>query len=212
MEDFVVDKELEFENQELCFLVEKLKGCFRNQQSNFAKLCFIIYKIVDYCSSGSVVYKSKQNKYYNSSKLLEKFGFNKKAVSRYCSCYKKFISGITFETVYVEDFFSEFSPSKLFEMLSLSYKTLVDLIDKELITPKMTCKEIRKYIKGIRATDNEEVVEDLSVEINEEEIPMVYDPKKEYEFSYFESKTKGQLLNIVWELQKEYQKLKRKEK
>ena len=36
--------------------------------------------------------------------------------------------------------------------------------------------------------------------------------KVEYEYSYFEDKTKNQLLNMIWELQKAYQKLKEKRK
>lgn len=74
----------------------------------------------------------------------------------------------------------------------------------------MTCKQIREYIRTLKdGTDKaEKVVEDTT--INEEEIPMAYNPKQEYEYSYFETKTKNQLLNIVWELQKEYQALKLK--
>ena len=68
----------------------------------------------------------------------------------------------------------------------------------------MTVKQIRDYIKSLKNGTNEE--------INEEEIPEAYDPTKKYDFSYFETKTKSQLLNIVWELQKAYQKLKEKRK
>ena len=36
------------------------------------------------------------------------------------------------------------------------------------------------------------------------------DSSNNYDFDYFEMKTKSQLLNMIWELQKEYEKLKNK--
>ena len=84
----------------------------------------------------------------------------------------------------------------------------IDLATKQIIKPSMTVKQIREYIKTLKDGSDkaEKVIEDTT--INEDDIPMAYDPKQEYEYSYFETKTKNQLLNIVWELQKAYQKLK----
>ena len=75
----------------------------------------------------------------------------------------------------------------------------------------MTVKQIREYVKQMVGEDaTDKVVEQTVEEINEDEIPDAYDPNKKYEFSYFESKSKSQLLNIVMALQTAYQKLKNK--
>jgi len=94
--------------------------------------------------------------------------------------------------------------------LVLSKETIVSVVTQGFIKPTMTVKQIRDYIKIIKSgnVSSEKVIENF--EIDEEEIPPAYNPNNEYEFAYFETKTKNQLLNIVWELQKAYQKLKLK--
>ncbi len=212
MENFVYTENgfLDFEDSQLSQMVNCLAHCYNNNQINFAKLCFTIYSIHAYCKNN--YWKAKDNEYYNSYKLLAKFGFDKKAVSRYRQSYEKFIQGCVIENVSVKPYFHGFSPSKLFELLPLSYETLETAIDKKVIRPEMTVKEIREYLKTLKeGTDKAETVIEDPV-INEEEIPLAYNPVQEYEYSYFESKTKNQLLNIVWELQKAYQKLKGEKK
>ena len=208
MENFI-KCDLEFEDIELSSLVKSLSHCFDKQQESFIFICKDVYRIWNYCKRN--YWKAKDNEYYNSYKLLEKFGFDKKAVSRYKQCYEKFIvdNKVTFALAIP---LQNFTPSKLFELLPLSQETIFELVNKQLIRPDMTVKQIREYIKTLNGGDKlEKVIEDTaSEEINEEEIPKAYDPKQEYEYSYFESKTKNQLLNIVWELQKAYQKLRNK--
>lgn len=218
MEEFI-KCDLEFENKELSLLVEQLRNTFDNSQLNFAKTCEGVYNIWKYCKDN--YWRAKNNEWYNSYKILEKFGFDKKAVNRYKNCYEKFIYNPANDKkihvgaekickVCIKPEFENFTPSKLFELLILSYDTALELVAKNLITPTMTVKQIREYIKTLKdGTDKaDKVIEDNL--INEEEIPEAYNPKQKYEFSYFETKTKAQLLNIVWELQKEYQKLKEK--
>ena len=213
---------IEFEDHFLNNLLVDLRDCFVDNQNTFAHTCKMVYKIWKYCKGN--YFKAKDNEYYNSYKLLEKFGLDKKAVNRYKNCYEKFI--YDYETdklilsgkeilckVCVKLEFADFSPSKLFEMLSLTLDTALELVEKQLLKPTMTVKQIREYIKSLKdGTDKAEKVVEDTTEINEEDIPLVYDPKQEYEYSYFESKTKNQLLNIVWELQKAYQKLKGEKK
>ncbi len=214
MEEFI-KSDLEFNDIVLNNLLIDLRTHFDDNQNNFAHICKSIYKIWSYCKKN--YYKAKDNEYYNSYKLLAKFGFDKKAVSRLTQCYEKFV--YDYETdnkvplgvlpkVCLKFEFRDFSPSKLFELLSLSQETVEELVSKQLIKPTMTVKQIREYIKTLKDGSDkaEKVIEDTT--INEEDIPMAYDPKQEYEYSYFETKTKNQLLNIVWELQKAYQKLK----
>lgn len=210
MEDF--NKcDIDFEDMELSVLVSALKNVFDNRQDNFVYLCKDIYRIWKYCKKN--YYKATNNEYYNSYKLLAKFGFDKKAVNRYVQCYTKFVVDNE-QTLSLILTLKDFSPSKLFEMLSLSQETVLELVNKKIIKPTMTVKEIREYIKTLKDGSDkaEKVIENLPTEINEEDIPMAYDPKKEYKYSYFEEKTKNQLLNIIWELQKEYQKLVKEKK
>lgn len=201
MQDFT-NFNIEFEDNNLTLLCTDLKNCYNDNQKNFAKLCITIYNIWSYCKDNS--YKAKNDDYYNSYKLLAKFGFDKKAVSRYKQCFERYIQGYDVNNVSVKTYFKDFSPSKLFELLIIPCKKLDELIDKHIIYPEMTVKQIRDYIKSLKNGANEE--------INEEEIPEAYNPSKKYDFSYFETKTKTQLLNMIWELQKEYQKLKEKTK
>ena len=207
MDNFICNTELDFEDERLSTLLFDLRKCFLDNQNNFAKTCDTIYKIWSYCKGN--YWKAKDNEYYNSYKLLEKFGFNKQAVSRYKQCYEKFIH---IPSCTVDYLYASFSPSKLFELLPLSKETIDNAINNKIISSDMTIKQLREYIKTLKnGTDKaEKVIEDTSKEINEDEIPMAYDPTKEYEYSYFEKMSKNQLLNIVWELQKAYKKLKDK--
>lgn len=202
MEEFI-NSDLDFEDNELHLLMLALQDCFEDNQINFCQTCKTIYDIWSYCKKN--YFKAKNNEYYNSYKLLAKFGFDKKAVNRYKQCYERFV--LQGANVLLNDY-KDFSPSKLFELLVLSSETSDELVKKQFIKPTMTVKQIREYIKTLKDGSDkaEKVIEDTT--INEEDIPMAYDPKQEYEYSYFETKTKNQLLNIVWELQKAYQKLK----
>lgn len=204
LEEFVKCN-LEFEDKELSLLIKDLKQCFYKQQNSFIETCVTIHKIWSYCKGN--YYKAKDNEYYNSYKLLAKFGFDKKAVSRYKQCFEKFIVGNDGHYTLFPQLYG-FTSSKLFELLTLSNETIFNTIDNKLIKPEMTVKEIRAFVKAMKkGTDSaEQVLEDTS--INEDEIPMAYDPKQKYEFKYFESMSKNQLLNMIWSLQEEYQKLK----
>ena len=206
MENFVNVK-LEFNDKTLSTLVANLNSTYLNCQSNFVDICIGVYKIWDYCKGN--YWKAKDNEYYNSYKLLEKFGFDKKAVSRYKQCYEKYIDGKNDNNYCLWSLVNSYSPSKLFELLVLSNEDIIELIEKDLLYPTMTVKQIRELIKSFK-NGFEESNNETTININEEDIPLAYDPKQEYEYSYFENKTKNQLLNIVWELQKAYQKLKSK--
>ena len=208
MEDFI-KCDIDFDDCELSSLVNALRYSFDKRQDNFVCICKDVYRIWRYCKGN--YWKAKDNEYYNSYQLLAKFGFDKKAVSRYRLCYEKFIVDNN-QTLALAIPFKDFMSSKLFEMLSLSNDTALSLVEKKLIKPTMTVKQIREYIKSLKdgSDKSEKVIEDTT--INEDEIPMAYDPNTEYEYSYFESLTKNQLLNIVWDLQKAYQKLKSKSK
>lgn len=54
--------------------------------------------------------------------------------------------------------------------------------------------------------DEEKMVAEQNARLDEEvkDIEAAYDPRRYYDFTYFKSKTKEQLLNIVMDLQRTY--------
>ena len=213
MENFKIIEIPEFDDEEITGLINNLVKSFNAVQNSFASTCEGVYKIWNYFNH---TYKNaKDGCYYNSYALLEKFGFDKKAVSRYKNCYLRFCvnsgAGVRLSSLY-----SDFSPSKLFELLPLTDDVIIDGIKKKVLSPQKTVKELRQIVKFlVNGEDIDKLVDktfdsEEKEEIDESEIPLAYDPVKEYDFDYFKSKTKNQLLNMIWELQSVYQKLKRK--
>lgn len=213
MENFKIVDIPEFDDEKVTGLIRNLERAFNAVQNSFASICEGVYKIWDYFNH---TYKNaKDGCYYNSYSLLEKFGFDKKAVSRYKNCYLRFCI-CTRDCVRLSSTFINFSPSKLFELLPLTDEVIFDGINKKVISPQKTVKELRQIVKLlINGEDIDKLVDKTfdskeKEEIDESEIPPAYDPAKEYDFEYFKSKTKNQLLNMIWELQSTYQKLKRR--
>lgn len=213
MENFKIIDIPEFDDEEITNLIKNLERAFNETQNSFASTCEGVYKIWNYFNH---TYKNaKDGCYYNSYSLLEKFGFDKKAVSRYKNCYLRFCvnagSGIRLSSMY-----SDFSPSKLFELLPLTDEVIISGIEKKIFSPDKTVKELRQIVKLLLNGEDMDKLIDKTFEseekkdIDESEIPSAYDPAKEYDFDYFKSKTKNQLLNMIWELQSTYQKLKRR--
>lgn len=208
LEDFVINKDLDFEDSELSILVSSFKNTFNHNQKSFVCICRDVYRIWSYCK-GHYFQVKNSDEWCNSYQVLAKFGFDRKAVSRYKLCYEHFMYDYGFGDFGLNMYAQDFSPSKLFELSSLEKDTFMNLVENKKLKPEMTVKQIREFLKNLKngVSETENVLESHKEEIKEEDIPLVYDPKIEYEYSYFESKTKNQLLNIVWELQKEYQKL-----
>lgn len=201
--------QLEFDNNDLNELLLNLNKYFNDQQNNFCQIAFCVYKITTYFDNNYVSKEKKTQEYYDKYKLLASFGFDRTAVSRLTNCYLKFMTGTDERSINLKPWYKGFSLSKLFELLKLSDLTLESQIDKQLITPDMTVKEIREKVKLLADGKDkaEKVLEKVQEENNIDEIPQAYNPKKHYDFEYFKEKSKAQLLNIIWELQKEYEKL-----
>lgn len=209
IKDYVLNNELEFDNEDFNLLLKNLNSYFKDQQKNFCQIAFCVYKISTYFDTHYIGREKKTQEYYDKYKLLAKFGFDKTAISRLSNCYLRFMTGTDERDINLKPWFEGFSPSKLFELLKLSDLTLESQIDKGLITPQMTVKEIREKIKLISNGKDkaEKVLEKIEEENYEEEIPPAYNPQKHYDFDYFKEKSKAQLLNMIWDLQKEYEKL-----
>lgn len=206
-------------------LITKFNKLFKKESQNFAELCFLTYRVnelfVEYRKSGKYLLDKHKNP-ITFDEIMKGFGFDSSQSSRLLACYNKYCclseSDIEKATCKIICEYENFSKSKLIELLPVDNEQLFNDIKSKVVRPDMTVKQIRDYVKNYYALqkqkenlfkDKEEKVEE---EFDESEIPMVYDPTKYYEFSYFESKTKSQLLNMIWDLQKEYLKLKEKNK
>ncbi len=201
-------------------LFNKLNNCFKKDNENFAELCFIVYQLEQLFEKYKFkrVYLSNSNHTtygYSFHDVMQGFGLEDTQVSRILSCFKKFVIVVE-DTAYINQLYENFSKSKLFELLSVDDKQLEKDIQDKVLRSDMSVSSIRKYVKNYKALQNissanKEIPEEKE-EFNEEDIEMKYDPKKHYSFEYFEEKTKHQLLNIVWDLQIEYERLKKEKK
>lgn len=222
--DFIFENfcgnELQNENL-LKKLITKLNNVFTKDNKNFAELCFVTYRIKklfdDYRISGCWVYDRKKVLYTFDS-IMQGFGLDSTQTSRLLSCYDKFCylscSDLDKATCSIITEFEDFSKSKLFELLTIPNEQILKDLQTNVIRTDMTIKQLREYVKNYKALQKQnskldnESKEEQTEEI-EEDIPEAYNPKQHYDFEYFEQKNKAQLLNIVWDLQKEYERLKK---
>ncbi len=216
MEDFVNFK-IDFEDEQINFLITQLSSCYFSNQGVFAKLCFTIYKIRNYFKDS--FYQSKQGDYYNFYSLMQAFGFSKTQACSYRQCYENYCHGDSFADVVVKDYYVRFSPAKLIEMLPLSSKMLEAVIDKKIITPDMTCKQIRQKVKELSGKKESDLVtEDLSQleEKTEEErlaeLPQAFDPKETHSYEYFKQFSKEVLINYLFQCEDYIKKISKKGK
>lgn len=97
-----------------------------------------------------------------------------------------------------------FSVSKLIELLQLPDEMIVLYVKN----PKMTLAEIKRLVANLNynRVDEEKKTEEQNARLDEEvkDIEAAYNPRQYYDFAYFKSKTKEQLLNIVMDLQRTY--------
>ena len=147
----------------------------------------------------------------------EFFGLDLRYVEKCIKCYFKFmkeleVGGAGELSIILLPDFQNFSKSKLFELLAVSSLQLSEDIGKGVLSPDMSFKQIREYVKSLKGTEKKEnqVLEEATPEINEEEIPMAYDPSKHYEDKYFMGLAKSQLVNNIITLQEHCEKLQEK--
>lgn len=197
--------------------INQMNKLFDKGNQNFVDLIICIRKIKDLFKGyySYWVYDKKRNM-LRFQDIMNNFGLDETQVSRLLACYDKYLCFDSSEekTGKLIDIFKDFSKSKLFELLPVDSDQLTRDIKNNVVTPNSSVGQIRQYVKNYKAQQkaNGKLNEESQIDkpdIVEEEIPMAYNPKQEYEFTYFETKTKSQLLNMIWDLQKEYQKLKK---
>lgn len=204
--------------KELNSLINKLDNCFKKENDNFAETCFVVYRIRKLFDNYKQVYVYLEaNQSYNFDTIMTGFGISKSESSRILNVYDKFCclscSDEKIAKCSIVDEFKGFSKSKLFELLVVDDEQLMQDLRTSVLKSNMSVATIRKYVKNIQELKKQQArlnqqQEKSQEEFIEEDIPMAYNPQQHYDFDYFESKSKAQLLNIVWELQKEYEKLK----
>ena len=204
---------------ELTMYIKKLDKCFKKDSENFAEICFLVFQIHNlFIKNNYGVYlKKNQNMSYSFDTIMTGFGISKSESSRLLSVFNKFciLSNSDLDIakcVIIEDF-KGFSKTKLFELLQVDTGQLRKDLQNKVLRFDFTIKQIRDYVKNLQTLEKQQArlngdIKEEKEEIIEEEIPMAYNPQQHYDFDYFQAKNKAQLLNIVWELQKEYEKLK----
>ena len=199
---------------ELTIYIKKLDKCFKKDSDNFAEICFLVFQIHNLFMKNSygIYLKKNQNMPYSFDTIMTGFGISKSESSRLLSCYEKFITKETDKPMILAEFYG-FSKTKLFELLQVDNEQLRKDLQNKVLRFDFTIKQIRDYVKNLQTLEKQQArlngdIKEEKEEIIEEEIPMAYNPQQHYDFDYFQEKNKAQLLNIVWELQKEYEKLK----
>ena len=199
---------------ELTIYIKKLDKCFKKESDNFAEICFLVYQIHNLFSQHSygVYLKNNKNMSYSFDTIMTGFGISKSESSRLLSCYEKFITKETDKPMILAEFYG-FSKTKLYELLQVDNEQIKKDLGTKVLRFDFTIKQIRDYVKNLQTLEKQQAklngnIKEENEEIVEEVIPMAYNPQQHYDFEYFENKNKAQLLNIVWELQKEFEKLK----
>lgn len=199
---------------ELTMYIKKLDKCFKKESDNFAEICFLVFQIHNLFMKNSygIYLKKNQNMTYSFDTIMTGFGISKSESSRLLSCYEKFITKETDKPMILAEFYG-FSKTKFFELLQVDNEQLRKDLQNKVLRFDFTIKQIRDYVKNLQTLEKQQArlngdIKEEKEEIIEEEIPMAYNPQQHYDFEYFQEKNKAQLLNIVWELQKEYEKLK----
>ncbi|MEG1948509.1 MAG: hypothetical protein RR140_02930 [Clostridia bacterium] len=234
MEDFYVEyfPGIEFKNSNMNVYIKDIQDILNDNYSNTYKfLCAVrgVFSCGSHACFNDISYLSCSwvNSEYTVITILQKFfGFSEKYIYRLAQIIDKFIyvyssrdvatpnedNKISGALYYKFDFFKNLTISKMQELLPLSNEQIENAFKKDL-SFKSTIKQIREYVKALKNGNGgaDKVLEDNQQSLDEQEdnLPMQFDPKKEYPFEYFEKLDKNSLINISWDL---YQKIKKLQK
>ena len=235
MEDFKTYETLP-EFKEECFgkkcNIEKLKKitsninfCFIDEQKNFCQLCYNLNELRNLFYSDECYYhafETKDKRYPFEAYVNEFFGLDVRYVERCIAVYKKFMcfttDGAVGLVVRYVDYFQNFNKSKLFELLSVSTEQLKNDIRIGVLSAEMSFKQIREYVRSLKGGKKKENVvleeDDLGQSLDEQEsaLPTAFDPQHEYDFDFYKSKTKGDLVGYCVDFQRLVQKLLKKKR
>ena len=234
MEDFKTYETLP-EFKEECYgkkcNIEKLKKitadinfCFMDEQKNFCQLCYNLNELRNLFYSDESyyhVFETKDKRYPFEFYVNEFFGLDLRYVEKCIAVYRKFMflqvvgAGADLLVKFV-DGFQNFNKSKLFELLAVSTEQLKNDINIGVLSPGMSKLQIREYVKNLKGGKKKEnvVLEDVDKTLDEQEaeLPSAFDPQHEYDFDFYKTKTKADLVGYCIDLQRTVQKLLRKKK
>lgn len=218
--DIEIDTSCGDKSKEIANYIKSINKCFIKDNNNFVDLCYYVYNLKALFDGYFYLpCRDKKGKNYTFKDIMDSFSLNDTDISRLCSCYEKFVivDSDNKKPALIEEF-KYFSKSKLVELITVPNEQLLQDIKTKVLRADMSVKTIRDYVKNYKELQKQnkklfdKIEDDQEEKVDEEDIPMAYNPKLHYDFSYFENKTKAQLLNIVWQLQTEYEKLKKEKR
>ena len=211
--------------------VEKLKKitadinfCFIDEQKNFCQLCYNLNELRNLFYSDECYYhafETKDKRYPFEAYVNEFFGLDLRYVEKCIAIYKKFmflqvVGDVADLNVRFVDCFQNFNKSKLFELLPVAIEQLKNDIRIGVLSSEMSARQIREYVKNLKGGKKKEnvVLEDADKTLDEQEaeLPSAFDPQHEYDFDFYKSKTKGDLVGYCVDFQRLVQKLLKKKK
>ena len=206
---------------EIMVILRKINDLINKDQENFIELCYyfkLLKKHFDNIETRvrCMYYNGYENKngrwYYEI--IIHDFGLEENTVNRMIQIVNRFTEQKSDVGLKIRSVFLGYSKSKLFELLALSDTQIECGMQEQKLRPEMTVKAIREYVKTIKggAKMENKVLEDTNNSYNEDDIPMTFDPKEEYDFEYFNRKTKNELVTICVSYQDYLKKLKSKKK
>lgn len=189
--------------ESLEIITNRINNCFETKQGNFLNLCVSLYDLKKLFLSDKAWYRGFDCDIgrFTFERYVLEFGFEVRYVEKCIQCVNKFIlfsagaGGYEFDPL-----FKDFSGSKLFELLSVSYDQLEKDIKNKKLSSDMTFKEIRDYVKSLKGTVKKEnqVLEELTQDVN---VEIDYNPTQCYDKQYFESLSKDELIDCILKLQ-----------
>ena len=205
---------------ELMQILQKINELIKKDQENFVELCYY-FKLLkqhftDYDKKHLMNYSGYENKngrwYYE--RIIQDYGLSEKTVNKMIQIANRFIDKKLGAEPKIRSAFLGYNKSKLVELLALSDKQIEIAINSKRITPNLSFRQIREYVKSLKGGEKEEnkVLEESTNEDNSEELEKAFDPKKEYNAEYYNSKSKSVLVSFCIDLQDTVQSLLKRKK
>lgn len=199
-----------------CDILQQIYNNFMSSVSKYHSskysICYDLKQLKDFFNSFSdSIYISFNygkvtglNGEYNFLKFVEEFfNISKRTAYKYLQVFDKFFNDNF--SADIEDKLAMFDISKLEELVVLDNDIILNALTSGKLKYIMTLKEIRKFVLKSVGADTDTITEE---EMFEE--PEKYIPGKHYEKQYYNSLSKGELVNYIYELQTYCENLKSK--
>ena len=203
MEDFKLSDE-EFEDNELNDLIKLLKKSYDKSIESFCLLCKAVNEINEKFKNMPVYKTKRTGANYNKLEFFALFGFTQQEVSKYCNCYLKYVCNSPAGGLNLQPVFLGYTPSKLFELLSVSNDQLMRDMESGALKASMTKMQIREYVKALKGGTSSKVLEENDDYASEDDIPLAFNPETRYDLEYFENLCRAELINCCLTYQRRY--------